>query len=294
MTLAKEREGTVQVPGGNVWYKVEGAGSGTPLLLLHGGPGAGHDYLEPMGLLGDERPVIFYDQLGCGKSDKPDDAALWQMSRFVDEVAAVRQALGLDRIHLLGQSWGGWLAIEYMLGKPDGIASLTLSNTSASAHGFEEGARSRVAGLPASVREVIEKHEANGTTDSPEYMAASFAFMQAHVCRIQPWPEYLARTGINVQTTPTYSHMWGPSEFTMTGNLSTWDRASRLSEISAPTLVISGPFDEATENLADELANGISGAQKAMIDGTSHTPWIENPDAFFPILRDFLRRNEPA
>jgi proline iminopeptidase len=294
MTSTSQSEGKVQVPGGNVWYRVTGTGSGTPLLLLHGGPGGGHDYFEPLQDLGDERPIVFYDQLGCGKSDIPDDLSLYDIGRFAEEVGAVREALGLGLIHLLGQSWGGWLAIEYMLGQPEGVASLTLSNTSASAHGFETGARSRIAGLPESVRQAIAEHETAGTTDSTEYLAASLAFMQAHVCRVQPWPDYLARTGINVQTTPTYAHMWGPSEFTMTGNLSTWDRTARLGEIKAPTLVISGPFDEATENLADELVTGIPGAQKVMIEGTSHTPWIENPDDFFPVLREFLRRNEPA
>jgi proline iminopeptidase len=294
MTLTTQREGKVQVPGGNVWYKIEGDGPGVPLLLLHGGPGAGHDYLEPMAALGNDRPVVFYDQLGCGKSDKPDDISLWQIKRFVDEVSAVRTALGLQRVHLLGQSWGGWLAIEYLLGKHSGVASVTLSNTSASALGFEEGAKSRVASLPEDVRQTIERCEADGTTNSPEYTMASFAFMQAHVCRIQPWPDYLMRTGANVETTPTYAHMWGPSEFTMTGNLSTWDRSNRLGEIDVPTLVISGPYDEAAPELAEELHAGIRGSEKVMIDETSHTPWIENTDAFFPVLRDFLRRNEPA
>jgi proline iminopeptidase len=294
MTLTSQREGTVQVPGGNVWYKIVGDGPGTPLLLLHGGPGAGHDYLEPLGALGDERPVVFYDQLGCGKSDIPDDPSLWIIERFVEEVGAVRKALGMERVHVLGQSWGGWLAIEYMLSKPAGIVSLTLCNTNASAHGFEASAKGRVAGLPEEVRSVIERCEADGTTDSEEYQGASFTFMQAHVCRAAEWPDYLMRTAANVGASPVYGHMWGPSEFTMTGTLAGWDRRASLGEIKAPTLVVSGPYDEATEELADELVAGISGAEKQMMPDTSHTPWIENPDAFFSVLRDFLRRNEPA
>jgi proline iminopeptidase len=288
------REGTVQAPGGNVWYKIEGKGSRVPLLVLHGRPGAGHDYLEPLGSLGDERPVVFYDQLGCGRSDIPDDISLWTISRFVREISAVREALGLDRIHLLGQSWGGWLAIEYMLDHPDGIASLTLCNTSASATAFEAGARSLLEGLPEDVRQAIERSEAEGTTQSPEYLAASFAFMRQHLCRLEVWPECLARTGVNVQMSPVYRHMWGPSEFTMTGNLAGWDRTRLLGEINTPTLVISGPYGEMVPELADELSHGIPGAHAVMIEDTSHTPWIENPDAFFTVLRDFLRRNEPA
>ena len=106
------REGYADVPGGRVWYKVVGSGGGVPLLTLHGGPGAGHDYLESLEALSSDRPVIFFDQLGCGKSDQPEDVSLWRIERYVDEVKALREALSLDRIHLFGQSWGGWLAIE--------------------------------------------------------------------------------------------------------------------------------------------------------------------------------------
>jgi proline iminopeptidase len=293
MTITTQREGKVQVPGGSVWYKIVGDGPATPLVLLHGGPGAGHDYLEPMAALGDERPVVFYDQLGCGKSDIPDDTSLWEIGRFVQELAALRTALGLEQIHLLGQSWGGWLAIEYMLLKPEGIASLTLANTCASAAGFVAGARRRVAELPEDLRATIERCEAEGKTESAEYQAASFTFMQKHVCRVEPFPEYVMRTNANMGVTPVYGHMWGPSEFTMTGTLAAWDRRGQLAEISAPTLVVTGPYDEVTEDLAAELANGIPGARKVMIPNASHTPWIENPDAFFPELREHLRGNEP-
>jgi proline-specific peptidase len=108
------QEGTISVDGYQVWYRRVGHG-GIPLLLLHGGPGAGHDYLEPLEALATDRTVVFYDQLGCGKSDQPDDRSLWRMERFVAEVDTVRRALYLERMHLLGQSWGGWLAIEYLL-----------------------------------------------------------------------------------------------------------------------------------------------------------------------------------
>ena len=145
-------EGYVKVPGGQVWYKVVGSGEGAPLLMLHGGPGGGHDYLEPFETLASERSVVFFDQLGCGKSEKPDDVSLWRIERYVDEVAAVREALGLKRVHLLGHSWGGWLAIEYMLGKPAGVVSLILGSTSASLWQYAEEAARLKAMLPARCR----------------------------------------------------------------------------------------------------------------------------------------------
>lgn len=114
-----DSEGMIPVPGGRVWYRIVGKDApGIALLVLHGGPGAPHDYLENLGALADERPVVFYDQLGCGRSERPDNPALWQLDRFVAELAAVRQALGLDRVHLLGQSWGTMLAVQALLHPP--------------------------------------------------------------------------------------------------------------------------------------------------------------------------------
>ncbi|MDX2093225.1 MAG: alpha/beta fold hydrolase, partial [Kofleriaceae bacterium] len=126
-----DEQGYIPVDGHRVWYRRVGSG-GIPLLLLHGGPGAGHDYLEPLEGLARDREVIFFDQLGCGRSDQPADRSLWRIERFVREIDTVRAALGLDRIHLLGQSWGGWLGIEYLLSQPRGIVSATLASTSAS------------------------------------------------------------------------------------------------------------------------------------------------------------------
>src|SRR6266850_4943415 len=114
-------EGFIDVPGGRVWYRVVGKGHRTPLLLLHGGPGAPSYYLKPLAALGDERPVVFYDQLGCGRSDRPDDSTLWTIQRFIDELATVRKALNLKEVHILGTSWGTMLATDYMLMKPEGV-----------------------------------------------------------------------------------------------------------------------------------------------------------------------------
>ena len=141
-------EGYVPVDGHRVWYRRVGDGPGTPLLTLHGGPGASHDYLEPLAALGDDRPVIFYDQLGGGRSDRPGDTSLWRIGRFCQEIDDLRDALGLDRVHLLGQSWGGWLAVEYMLTRPHGIAGLVLASTSASIPQFVAEAGRLKAALP--------------------------------------------------------------------------------------------------------------------------------------------------
>ena len=126
-------EGYAPVVGGRVWWRVARSGPRTPLLLLHGGPGAGHDYLEPLSALADERPVIFYDQLGCGRSDRPDDASMWHIEHFVEEIDALRQALRLHHIVLYGHSWGGWLVQEYLArrGGATHVDALILASTSA-------------------------------------------------------------------------------------------------------------------------------------------------------------------
>jgi proline-specific peptidase len=286
-------EGKVPVRGGSVWYRVAGAGApGVPLLVLHGGPGAGHDYLESLQALADQRPVVFYDQLGCGKSDIPDDESLWRLDRFVDEVASVRKALALDRIHLLGQSWGGWLAIEYMLTQPPGIVSLTLANTSASVDEFVVEALRMVSELPPETVATIERCEAEGDTESGEYRAACMAFYQRHLCRLPEWPPAMLRSMANVQASPVYGQMWGPSEFTLTGNLEGWDRRDRLSEIDVPTLIISGTYDEMGPPCQETLRKGIRGSRLHILEDTSHSPHAERPEAFFGILRPFLAEAE--
>jgi proline iminopeptidase len=292
LTVTKAREGLLTVPGGRVWYKIVGGGPGVPLLLLHGGPGAGHDYLEPLETLGDERPVVFYDQLGCGKSDIPDDTFLWNVKRFVEEVAAVRDGLGLDRIHLLGQSWGGWLALDYMVGKPKGVVSLTLASTSASVQAFLDAVPDLLAGLPQDVQDTIARCEAEGTTDSPDYMAATFAFYMKYLCRMQPWPESMMRTGINIQNTPVYHHMWGPSEFTLTGNLKGWDREALLSEIDVPTLITVGRYDEIVPAISQNMHKRIPGSELVIFEESAHSAHAEEAEKYAGVLRDFLRRAE--
>src|SRR5919108_829815 len=154
-------EGRIEVEDGfTIWYAVVGEGDSVPLLTLHGGPGAGHDYVDSLADLAVDRPVVFYDQLGCGRSDQPDDPSRWVIERFVREIELVRSALGLDRVHLLGHSWGGWLAIEYMLGSPSGIASLVLASTSASVAQFAEECAALRSALPPEVRDGLTRYEA--------------------------------------------------------------------------------------------------------------------------------------
>jgi len=255
-------EGFVPFRGYRTWYRVvdgdERSEGKLPVVLLHGGPGATHDYLEPLEALADTgRRVVFYDQLGCGKSDLPDDQSLWVVETFVEELDVIRRELGLDRIHLFGNSWGGMLAMEYALTRPRGLESLILASSPASIPQWVEETGKLRAKLPPDIQAVLDRHEAAGTTDDPEYEEAATEFYKRHVCRVDPWPEcvlrsfqFIAEHGI------VYHTMNGPSEFHVTGNLRNWSVVERLPEISAPTLVVTGEHDEATPAINKTVAEG--------------------------------------
>ncbi|MFN5118008.1 MAG: proline iminopeptidase-family hydrolase [Cyanobacteriota bacterium] len=291
------QEQFVAIDGHRVWTRRVGATSRPerlPVVLLHGGPGVPSDYLEPLEqLAADGREVIRYDQLGCGRSDHPDDPALLQVERFVNELALVRAALGLERIHLYGQSWGGMLALEAALAGAPGIASLVLSNAPASMPLWVAETTRLRRELPAEVQRVLDEHEQAGTTDSPEYQEAMMAFYRRHVCRLDPWPECLLRSFTAMEEDPrVYQAMCGPSEFHITGSLRDWDVSDRLGEIQQPTLVIGGRFDEATPAVTEALHRGIPHSEWVLLDECSHLSHLEQPAVYCDLLGDFLRRVE--
>ncbi len=293
-------EGRIPFKGYETWYQVwgeEDAPGKFPLLCLHGGPGAAHDYLEALAALtATGRRVIFYDQLGCANSSIPESRPeLWTVGLYVEEVDVVRQALGLERTHLLGQSWGGMLGMEYALTQPQGIVSLTIASSPCSmALWLEEANRLREE-LPPEVQRTLLAHEAAGTTDSPEYEAAMSVFYQRHVCRLDPMPEPVQRSFAKLAANPEVYHtMNGPSEFHVVGTLKTWDVCDRLGEITIPTLVTSGRFDEATLRIAETVTHGIPGAQWVVFEESSHMAHAEQPEAYIEVLDAFLGQVEEA
>jgi proline-specific peptidase len=288
-------EGFIEVPGGRVWYQVNGADApGVPLLCLHGGPGMPHDYLEPLAGLAAGRPVIFYDQLGCGRSDWPDDQSLWTVDRFVSELVIVRESLGLDRLHLFGSSWGGWLALQYVLDRKPDLVSLTLASSPPSVPRWIADTADLRAGLDQPVREVLDRHEADGYFSCPEYQWAITQFYRRHLCRQQPWPACVERTFAGLGG-DVYTTMWGPSEFgPVTGLLREWDVTSRLGEISVPALVTGGRHDEARPEHLAVLAEGISGAELVIFEDSSHMAFVEEGERYLQVLGQFLARSEAS
>lgn len=283
-------EGFLPVPGGMVWYRRVGCGDGIPLVVLHGGPGASSDYLTVLGGLGAERPVVFYDQLGGGRSEAPADERLWRMDRFVAELAAVRRMLGMRRVHLLGHSWGGWLALEYLAGKPAGVASVTLASTSASVREHARGLAGLRAELPAGLASALSEHEARGDFEAPEYREALMEFLRRHVCRLPAWPAELER--LVMAGSAVYRVMSGPNELVLTGSLRNWDRTGELPGIEVPALVTVGRFDEVVPGCARTLSQGLPNARLRIFESSSHMPHLEEPDDYLAELADFLAAHD--
>lgn len=288
-------EGYLRFRDHNIWYAIAGDGEAPgklPLLCLHGGPGMPHDYLQPLAAMAETgRRVIFYDQLGCGRSARPDNPSLWTVDFFLDELSVVRETLGLERCHLLGSSWGGMLAMEYALTRPAGLASLVLASSPASIPQWIDEARRLRQDLPEEVQHVLTRHEEAGTTDGPEYQEATMLFYRRHLCRLNPWPGFVERTfeGMGKQV---YGTMFGPSEFHATGLLKEWDITHRLGEIDVPALITSGRYDEATPSVAETVHTGIPGSEWVLFEESAHMAHAEEPDRYMQVLDDFLTRVE--
>jgi proline-specific peptidase len=282
-------EGYIDFRGHRTWYRIVGdrSSGAVPLLALHGGPGSTHNYFGPLERLADERPVVLYDQIGCGNSDRPHDID-WSVAVFRDEVAAVREQLGLERIHLLGTSWGGMLAQEHVLSGAAGIDSLILSSTLADDDLWIEEQLKLRAQLPPDVVAILDLHEQTGTYDDPEYEQAMQVYFDRHFYR-GPKPRaemeaWTAGRGVDV-----YRAMQGPNEWTTTGALKGWKTLDRLREIDVPTLVIRGRYDMCTEPIAAQLVNGIRDAQLVVFEQSSHTPVLEETDRYLEVVSSFLR-----
>ncbi|MDY6987522.1 MAG: proline iminopeptidase-family hydrolase [Thermodesulfobacteriota bacterium] len=276
-------EGLIPFRGYRTWYRMIGdmaqTQAGTfPVLLVHGRP-VSHESLKPLEWLAQTgRPVVFYDQLGCGNSDRPDDPSIWEMSLFVEELDVVRRKLGLEQVHLLGHSWGGMIAMEYGLTQPHGIVSLTLASASSSralSNGDIEGLREK---LPPYVQETLRKHEEAGTTDDPTYQEADKVFALRHIFRKDPWPKWLMQS------------MRRPQKGMV--DMEGWDIRPRLRNMTIPTLVTCGRFDICTPAHARLIYEAIPQSELAIFEESSHYPHGEETNRFLAVLHNFMTRRE--
>lgn len=291
--------GHVPFRGHQTWYRVTGGEAATlpPLVVLHGGPGACHDYtLRLAGLASPARAVIHYDQLGCGNSThlREAPADFWTVQLFLDELDALLGHLGIaGGYHLLGQSWGGMLGAEHAIRRPAGLRGLVIANSPPSMELWVREANRLRSMLPPDIQATLLKHEQDGTTDDPAYEAATQAFYARHVCRVQPMPpEVLASFGKIAEDPTVYHTMNGPSEFHCIGSLRSWNIIDQVKHIRAETLLISGRHDEATPAVVRPFADRIPRNRWVIFENSSHMPHVEETDACLATIRHFLESND--
>lgn len=282
-----EQSGLVDVNGFKLFYRTFGNG-GNVLLCLHGGPGAMHDYLLPFGNLGDDKAkIVLYDQLGCGKSERPPDTSRYTIEYGVEEVEGVRRALHLGKINLFGNSYGGALALQYALKYQRNIKKLIISSGLASVQETVAEMKRLKTLLPKDVQETLAKYEAVEDYQNPQYLKAVDVFYRNFLCRLPKWPEELTRT-LSGLSTPVYYTMNGPNEFTIIGNLRGWDITARLPEIKVPTLVTVGRYDEVTPNVAETIHKGIPGSELIIFENSSHLAMWEEQESYLRVVREFV------
>lgn len=295
--LNSAREGLASFRGFHAKFRVVGRGGPRwPLLCIHGGPGFGMAYLQPLDEMHTTgRQVVFYDQLGCGASDYPSVDHDWSLELFLEELDAVRAAAGLDRYHLLGHGWGGILALEHTLREPGGVASLVLSSAIASVPRWRRELVPLIKALPDEIRLPLDRHRTAGTAGSPECCCVVDAVLRRNLCRLTPWPDCLERSHQEARNHPEARNaMLGPNELEPAGLLADWDVTRRLGEISCPTLVVSGRHDLVTPPMAALLYQGIPGSEWVVFEHSAHVPHLEEPQRYLEVLDGFLEKAEGA
>ena len=295
-------EGYLHTENGRVWYRIAGTdkigGGKAPILCVHGGPGSSHYYLTPMEMFADERPVILYDQLGCGNSDRPLDedgketADLYTLEYFSSEIDILREAFGLDDFYLLGQSWGSTLGSWYLLEKTQkGVRGAIFAGPALSIPIYVEDSLRLINELPPENRDAVLTAMETGDYDTEAFAAADEVFYMRHVCRTGVLPDYVAE-GRSKKGILTYHTMWGPSEFVCLGTLREFDVVDRLDEIKVPCLYICGEYDECTPRASKIYADATPDAELVVVKDGAHMQHVEKPEEFRAALDAFMEKHD--
>jgi L-proline amide hydrolase len=294
-------EGHLVLDGHRTWYRVVGDldpdADRAPVIICHGGPGATHDYVEPIAKLERfDRACVLYDQLGNGNSDhlRDADASFWTAELFQRELTALADHLGIaSRYHVIGQSWGGMLALLHGIERPPGLVSLVVADSPGSIAEFVAGANELLETLSPDVVETIRAGERSGETSTPEFEGAVMEFYKRFVCRTDPWPDAVVRSFAAMESDPTvYSTMNGPTEFTVVGTIRDFDITDRLEEIEVPVLLISGQYDEVRPHVVEAVHDRLRDSEWVLFEDSSHMPHIEELERFLELVERFLLRVE--
>ena len=282
-------EGYVEVTGGKLWYRIHGEGKNTPVISIHGGPGGTHKSFYQLEPISKDRPLVLFDQLGSGKSSHHKDTTLLKVENFVEQVHALRTALGLKEVFLHGHSWGTALALESYLKYPEGVKGLVFNSPYFSTTIWEADADTLITYLPDSIQEAIAEGERNGDFTSEAYQNANRVFLKNYGRRKakppHPWDTVNARSNDFI-----YNYMWGPTEFTATGTLKSYDRIESLKLIKIPTLFVTGEFDEARPQTVQRYQRLVENSEFAVIDDAGHGTMHDNREQNIKVIREFLNK----
>ncbi len=295
MTTSSALGETMKWQHGETWYRVVGELKNglTPIMVLHGGPGACHDYTIPIAeiIAQSGRAAVLYDQIGCGNSthlqEKPKE--FWTPELFMKELTLLIKYLGIANDYaIVGQSWGGMLGMQFAATRPIGLKALVVADSPAGMAIWVSEANILRQQLPPDVEATLKRHEAAGTTEDSEYVAAVDVFYSRHLCRV-PMPPNVLSSFAKMAAEPTVYHtMNGPSEFHVIGSLKTWDIHDQLHNINVPTLLVSGAYDEATPAMVAEIHRRIPDVVWELFPESSHMPHIEEPARFKRVVNSFL------
>lgn len=287
-------EGFIPVEGGKIFYSAYGKMNNkkAPLIVVHGGPGFSHDIFEVLEPLSKNRCLILYDQLGCGRSDKPNNKALWRLERYATELDDIVRYFKLNDYHVLGHSFGGSVVLEHGLKHPPGLLSITLSSALISVKDWIADTAIRKKELPEAMQIAIEKHEAQNTTDSEEYKNAIREFNRRFLCRLDSMPAIYQKALENFNL-DIYHTMWGPSEFSCTGNLASYERGTDLNKLNVPVLLLCGDQDEVREEtLRKYLKNLPANSHMQVFQNSAHATYLEATEDFIVAVDRFIQRVE--
>lgn len=287
MVVPVTNEGMLEVTGGKIWYKITGDGDNVPLIVLHGGPGFPHNSLLPLTELADERPVVFYDQLGCGRSDRPVDQSLWTIRRYVEELSILVKNLGFERFNLFGHSWGSILALEYYLQHPSGIEKLIFASPVFSSSRWTSDGASYVQALSEEHQAVIIAHDSGKKFDLLKFKEAEAEYNRRHLCRINPWPKDLKQSvaGLGLDV---YHYMWGECEWKPFGVLKSYENVDKLQQIHVPVLLTCGWYDNPTPETTSFYQKQIPDAKINVFENSSHSAFLEDRDEYVTTVRNFI------
>ncbi len=289
------KDGYLTIKGAQIYCKFFESQnpSGRKLIVLHGGPGATHDADIPIAKLSEKRiTVLFYDQYGSGKSGETEDfLSRLTTEYYVEELDEMRRVVfGDDKVFLLGHSWGGMLALAYAV-EHQNLRGLITTGGLSSVPFYTQEVNKIIDTLPDNIKSVIAKYEAIGDFSNPEYLKAVDFFYHRHLCRLDKWPEEMNIGIKSIEERKVYKTWWGPNEFRATGNLKSWDITDQIGNISVPTLVTTGKYDEVSPNVARLIQRKIPASELVEFENSSHSPMWEEPESYLRVIEDFINQN---